>query len=209
MSETSKIIVVGTGGLAREFHAWFGDVFDVIGFSADRVDDHVASLLPGKRYDNSVTPDQAGTDQCVVAVSSPKMKRYLYTLLGNAGWKFPICIHATAVVAASAQLAEGVVVSPRAVIGSHAAIGALTYLNFQVGVGHDAVLSRFVQMNPGAQVGGAAEVGDGVLLGSNSALLQGVKVGADATVGLGGICLGRVRAGETMVGNPAKPWRLS
>ena len=83
MSERTKIIVIGTGGLAREFHAWFCDVVDIVGFSADKDDDDLAASLPGRRYDNSVTPDEAGTDQCVVAVSSPKQKRHLHQLLGK------------------------------------------------------------------------------------------------------------------------------
>lgn len=208
MSTKRKIVVVGTGGLAREFHAWFAHEIDILGFSADREDRGRAALLPGQRYDNNMTPDLAGTDQCVVAISSPDRKRYLHELLSKRGWKFPVLVHTSAIVAPNAEFADGVVISPQVVVGPNATIGALSYLNFQAGIGHDAVIGPYCQINPGAQVGGAAQLGRGVLLGSNSALLQGVKVGNDATVGLGAVCLTRVRSGVTVVGNPAKPWEL-
>jgi sugar O-acyltransferase (sialic acid O-acetyltransferase NeuD family) len=202
-----RILVVGTGGLAREFCAWFSDVIDVVGCSADQADDRLAAQLPGRRFDNSVTPDQAGTDQCVVAVGKPKDKRHLHAVLSRAGWQFPVLVHPTAIVAPNVEMAEGVVISPGVVIGTNVTIGALSYLNFQVGVGHDARIGRYVQVNPGAQLGGAVRIGDGALLGSNSALLQGAVIGEDATLGLGAVCLTRVRAGETLVGNPGQLWR--
>lgn len=208
MSKKQPVIVVGTGGLAREFHAWFGDQVDILGFSADRDDDPVAALLPGKRYDNSVTPDQAGTNQCVVAVSTPHMKRRLHQLLSEAGWEFPTLIHPTAAVAASAQLAPGVIVSPRSVIGSNASIGALSYVNFQVGIGHDAQVGNYVQLNPGSQIGGAALIEDEVLIGSNSAVLQSVRIGRGATVALGAVCFRHVRPETTVIGNPARTLQL-
>ncbi len=206
MSSKPRIIVVGTGGLAREFAVWFGDVVEIIGFSVDLPDQGPAAQLPGARFDNHVKPAGAGTDQCVVAVADPKMKRHLHQLLSDNGWRFPTLVHQSALVAQNAVLSEGVIVSPRTVIGSNAVIGALSYLNFQVGIGHDAVLGRYVQVNPGAQIGGETRIGDAVLLGSNSSLLQRVAVGDGTTVGIGAVCLSRVRAGETVVGNPAKKW---
>ena len=208
MSAKSKIVVVGTGGLAREFHAWFGDEVDIVGFSADREDSALAALLPGERYDNNVSPDVAGTDQCVIAISSPEKKMFLHELLSKRGWRFATLVHSSAVLAPTVALGEGVVISPRVVVGANAVIGSLSYLNFQAGIGHDAVIGPYCQINPGAQVGGAARMERGVLLGSNSALLQGVKIGAGATVGLGAVCLTRVRPGATVVGNPAKPWQF-
>ena len=42
-------------------------------------------------------------------------------------------------------------------------------MNFQVGVGHDARIDNFVQINPGAQIGGNTAIGENVLIGSEAA----------------------------------------
>ena len=84
----------------------------------------------------------------------------------------------------------------------------LSCLNFCCGVGHDAVIERFVQINPGCQLGGSVNIGEGTLVGSGSTILQGVCVGAKATVGSGSVVFNRVADGATVLGNPAKRMRI-
>jgi transferase family hexapeptide repeat protein/bacillosamine biosynthesis N-acetyltransferase PglD-like protein len=51
------------------------------------------------------------------------------------------------------------------------------------------------------------EVGEHVVLGMNASVREGVRIGADATVGMGSVVLDDVPAGETWVGVPARPIR--
>ncbi len=48
-------------------------------------------------------------------------------------------------------------------------------------------------------------VGHEALLGINSSVIQGVRVGAGATVGAGGVAIRDVSAGSIAVGVPARP----
>ena len=60
---------------------------------------------------------------------------------------------------------------------------------------------------PGVSLGGDVEVGEAAYIGMNASVREGVRIGADATVGMGSVVLDDVPAGETWVGVPARPIR--
>jgi UDP-3-O-[3-hydroxymyristoyl] glucosamine N-acyltransferase len=82
-------------------------------------------------------------------------------------------IHPTAVVAADAQIAEGVAIGPLSVIGPRAQVGSGTVILAHVTVGADTVIGRDCLFHPGARIGDRVVVGDRVILQHN------VSLGAD------------------------------
>jgi acetyltransferase-like isoleucine patch superfamily enzyme len=50
-------------------------------------------------------------------------------------------------------------------------------------------------------------IGRDVIVGVNSVILRGVRIGDGAVVGAGSVVVGTVPAGEIWVGNPAKKLR--
>ena len=60
---------------------------------------------------------------------------------------------------------------------------------------------------PGACIGGDVTIGDGVLVGANATILQGLTIGDDAMIGAGATVISDVPAGVTVVGTPARPVR--
>ncbi len=202
-----KILIIGSGGLAREFAAWFGDHFEICGFSSQAPEEHASFALPGRWFDPEVTPEQAGTDQAVVAIGSPALKQALHTALRQRGFKLPTVVHPSSIVADSASLGEGVLISPHCVVAAEVALGALTYLNFGCGIGHDTLIGAYSQVNPGAQVAGLVRLGEQVLVGSGASIIERVEVGAGATIASGAAVFSSVAAGTTMMGNPARRMR--
>jgi acetyltransferase-like isoleucine patch superfamily enzyme len=57
---------------------------------------------------------------------------------------------------------------------------------------------------PGACIGGDVEIEEDVLVGANSTILQGVRVGRGAVVGAGATVVNGVDPGVTVVGTPAR-----
>ncbi|MEN7537964.1 acetyltransferase [Aurantiacibacter flavus] len=204
------VVVVGTGGLAREFAAFFSDEVNIVGFSSESSEEYSKFKLPDKFFEGDITPELVGTRYAVLAIGSPITKEAVSKKLESAGFVFPNLAHSSSVLATDIQELpdQGLIVSPNCVVGSDVSFGRHVYLNFMVGVGHDATFDDFVQINPGAQVGGAVSVGSRVLIGSGSSILQGLKVRDSSTVGSGAVVFSSVRPGVTVVGNPAKRLKL-
>jgi len=202
-----KILIVGTGGLAREFSSWCSDYFQIVGYSSENITEHAEFNLSGIVHTGDVTPDKAGTDIVFVAIGTPSLKAKVYKQFSNLGFKFPSFIHPSSTVSDKANIEDGVIISPNCVVSPNVTLNRLVYVNFSCGIGHDTVVGNYVQINPGSQLGGSSKIGDNVLIGSGSIFLQGITVGNEATVGAGSVVLSRVAAGATVLGNPAKRMR--
>lgn len=205
-----KIVVVGTGGLAREFCSFFSDYkepISIVGFSGINLDDHRAFSLPGRFFLDDITPEIVETKEIVIAIGSPSKKKRISERLKGLGFSFPTLIHSSSVVSERATLGEGVIVSPNCIVSPNVQLKDFCYLNFGVGIGHDTVLGSFCQVNPGVQLGGCSSVDDETLIGSGSTILHGVKIGKGAVIASGSVVFSNVVDGATMMGNPAKRMR--
>ncbi|MDA8742116.1 hypothetical protein N9M64_00230 [bacterium] len=206
-----ELLVIGTGGLAREFTNFFRSTIRVIGYSSVDDREFAEFKLSGKFFDSDVVPTDVGTRNCVVAVGDPFLRERLVQDYKKRGFVFPNVIHETVVSATDLQKLSsvGIVISPNCVLGSNIRMGNHIYMNFQVGVGHDAKIEDFVQINPGAQIGGNTVVNEGVLVGSGSSIRQNLKIGKQSRIGMGAVVLSSVNPGITVVGNPAKKMSFS
>jgi acetyltransferase-like isoleucine patch superfamily enzyme len=72
-------------------------------------------------------------------------------------------------------------------------------------VEHDCVIGDFVTFAPAVCCNGAVEIGDGAYIGANAVIRQGLSIGKNAVIGMGAVVTKDVPAGETWVGNPARP----
>ena len=199
-----SVLIVGTGGLAREFASHFSEFIDIVGFSSPKPEEHRKFQLPGAIFNHNVTPELVGTDLAVIAIGAPLVRKKIVGDLKNRGFKFPSIIHPSSVDSKLSTINDGVVISPNCTISPNVTLGDFTYVNFNCGIGHDANIGKFVQINPGAQIGGGVTVGECSLIGSGATILQGVKIANNATVGSGSVVFSRVKSDTTVMGNPAK-----
>lgn len=84
-------------------------------------------------------------------------------------------------------------------------IGERVFLLAHSHIGHDAVIGDDCEIATGAVIGGYARLGDGVKVGLNATVLPMLTVGDGAVIGAGSVVVKDVPAGETWVGNPARP----
>lgn len=204
----NKVLVIGCGGLAREFSDFFSDQVEVVGFSGLDGHDYKKYNMPGKIFTNDVTPAEVGTDQAVIAIGSPQVRHMIYEMFMGRGFTYPSFIHSSAMVSAKAVLDEGVVISPKSVICANARLRKFTYVNLLCSIGHEAVVGPFVHINSGTHLGGGSIIGEKTLVGSGSFVLQKVEVGDNATIAPCSSVLSSVSSGATVLGNPALRMRV-
>ncbi len=207
----ARAVIVGAGDFARELYGWLNDEWRHQGLNQDIVfvDDNPQALarfpdlqprLAAAIADYQPLPG----DQVFLAVSDPQVKLRLARELADRGALFGTFIHRSAVIEGSAQLGQGCVVCPTAVVSCNAVVGDFVSLNIASTVGHDARIGAGTTLSAHADVTGHAVLGTGVFLGSHASVLPRVKVGDFARIGAGSVAMRNVRAGDTVMGVPAK-----
>ena len=200
-----KILIVGSSGLARELAYWGSSMFEIIGYATKTKSEKNKHNLPGIRFsDDEVTPDIAGTKNVLFGIGSTTIRKKLYKIYKRKGFQFPRLIHPSSTVPSSTKLDEGVIIAPNCVVSPNVRMGILTYINIQCGIGHDTLISDFVQINPGSQIGGQCTIGNQTLIGSGSTIIQSINVGSKATISSGSVVLVDVFDNSTVIGNPAR-----
>jgi UDP-2-acetamido-3-amino-2,3-dideoxy-glucuronate N-acetyltransferase len=116
------------------------------------------------------------------------------------------------------EIQSGAVVGRRCKIQSHAFICEGVEIEDEVFVGHGVLFINDKYPRATTESGHSQSAGDWTLLrtvverratlGSGAVILGGLRIGADALVGAGAVVTRDVRAGEKVVGNPARPLGL-
>jgi UDP-perosamine 4-acetyltransferase len=117
----------------------------------------------------------------------------------------PVLLHPSVIRAGSAEVAEGAVVMPRAVLGALARIGRLALINTGAIIEHDVMVEEGAHIGPGAVLCGGVRIGARALVGAAAVVAPNLSIGADAVVGAGAAVLADVPPGARMVGVPARP----
>ena len=113
-------------------------------------------------------------------------------------------IHPGAIVAATAQLGNGVHISPGVVVAPYVRIGDFAVLNRMVSVGHHTRLDEYAALNPGVQVAGICHIGAGAVVGIGTAVVDKISIGADTIIGAGSVVTRSIPENVIAYGAPAK-----
>ncbi|URZ00094.1 2,3,4,5-tetrahydropyridine-2,6-dicarboxylate N-acetyltransferase [Clostridium felsineum] len=99
-----------------------------------------------------------------------------------------------AVINIGSEIGEGAMVDMNAVVGARGKIGKRAH------VGAGAVIAGVLE--PPSK--SPCEIGDDVLIGANSVILEGVKIGAGSVIAAGSVVVDDVPSGVVVAGTPAK-----
>lgn len=209
-----RLVIVGTGGHAREVHELIEDIneaahvpaWDVLGWLDSNAATH------GKRvHDLPVLGDidwlASQEDTWVtVAIGATHVRRRVTQRLQAQGQRlFATLIHPTAVVGRRARIGAGSVLCAGSMATTDCRIGEHALLNRLAMVAHDDVLGDFVTLAPGVVLSGSVTVGEGTDIGTTAAVNQGLSIGEWSIVGSGAVVIKSLPDNCTAVGAPAKP----
>ena len=117
-----------------------------------------------------------------------------------------------AVIRDKVTIGDNAVIMMGAVINIGAIIGDGTMIDMGAILGGRAIVGKNCHIGAGAVLAGVIEpssatpviVEDGVLVGANAVIIEGIRIGKGAVVGAGAIVIEDVPAGAVVTGNPAK-----
>lgn len=122
-------------------------------------------------------------------------RRALFGRFASRGYKFPVILHPSAVIASDAILADGAQVMAGAVIQPAVSIGANALVNTGAIVEHDCRVGAHAHIAPGAVLCGAVSIGEGAHIGAGAVVLVGVSIGSGAVVAGGAVIARDIAAG--------------
>ncbi|MFW8625426.1 acetyltransferase [Deinococcus sp. ME38] len=209
---TRRIVIVGTGGHAREIHELIEDIntvaptWEIMGWLDSNAAAHGTTV-----HDLPVLGDvdwlQANPDVYVtVAIGAPPVRRRVVERVRAIGHtRFATLIHPTALIGRRVEIGEGTVICAGVITSTDYRLGQHVLINRMATVAHDDDLHDFVTIAPSAVISGNVTIGEGTDLGTNATVNQGVEIGAWTIVGSGAVVTKSLPANCTAVGAPAKP----
>ena len=205
-----QLVIVAAGGCGREVLQWVKDInavdnrWNIKGFIDDNLNalDGLKCSVPVLSTIDAyeIQPD----DRFVCCIGSSKTRKTVVDKLKAKGAVFATLIHPNAVIADSCTLGEGVIIYPYALISDNAVIGDHCIINMYSSVAHDSVLGEYCTISAHCDITGMCRLGDRVFMGTTSNMVPGSRIGDDVYICAGSTVMGRVRAGNKMLGNPAK-----
>ncbi|MEW5715669.1 acetyltransferase [Pseudomonas sp. SB113] len=142
-------------------------------------------------------------------VVGSSLRQSIYERAVGMGFRFPVLVHPSASVDASAQLAEGVQVMAGAVIQADASLGVNTIVNTSASVDHDCSVAAHVHIAPGVTLCGSVQVATGAFIGAGATVIQGLVIGEHAVVGAGAVMVRDLPARGILLGQTARCRTLS
>lgn len=194
------LYIVGAGGFGRETL----DAAIACGIA-------VAAFLDGATAGSTIrglpvlAPEEVSDGSYVVAIADAAARERIALSLGAAGLQPFTIVHPRSIIGPQTHIGVGCVVLANAHVSSDVRLGDHVHVNYNATVGHDAVLESYVTIYPGANVSGAVHLERGVSMGSNSCVLQGLRVGHHTFIGASALVTKDQRNGLTLVGVPARP----
>lgn len=212
---SQSLVVIGAGGFGREtldvVHAINSrsSSFDVLGVLDDAPSELNLERLAARdiRYLGAIEEwlsAAADESEFAVAIGKPSVRRELATRFESSGHQPATLIHPSAVIGSQTQIGAGTIICSGVQVSTNVRLGRHVHLNPSVVIGHDSMLEDFVSANPNATVSGECTICCGTLLGAASVILQGLLVGAGATVGAAACVVDNVSEAATVKGVPGR-----
>lgn len=181
--------------------------FDVVAYVDDVSEISPATTFGGKpvRRSADVLKNWAARALGFVAIGDPRARRRATASLIESGCSLATLIDPSAVVSATADIGEGVLVMPRCVVNANALVETGAILNTGSVIEHHCQIGSFAHIAPGATLGGGVTVGADTLVGIGSSVRNRIRIGMGCTVGVGAAVVADVGDGLVVTGVPARP----
>lgn len=190
---SSEILLIGGGGHCRsvidvieaEGNYTIAGIIDqkeligsqILGYEVIGCDDDLVSFVI--RYPNAVIT--------VGQIRSADLRKKLFAMLDSLGYHLPVIVSPRAYVSKHAALGRGTVVLHDALINAQAQIGDNCIINSKALVEHDCKVGDNCHISTGVLLNGATQIGSGTFVGSNAVSKEGAMVPENTFIKAGSI----------------------
>lgn len=156
----------------------------------------------------SICTDQRIND-VVIAIGDNWWRRRVYSDLTRncPNLKFPVVKHPSALIAASAEIGEGVAVLAGSHVGPGSRVGKFCIINTGSSIDHDCTMHDFASIAPGVFMGGYVRIGECSAIGVGASVSDRISIGTHAVVGTGAVVVRDIPDLVVAYGNPARVHR--
>ncbi len=210
---TSKLLLIGAGGLAREAAEAVRAVnavrpaWELLGFLDDDRAKHGKLIVGVRVLGSAETVDCHPNAQLLLCSGRPDnyvSRRLLGDRLGLDDARYATVIHPTATVGTSCTVAAGSVLLAHVDLTADVVIGSHVVVMPQVVLTHDVRIDDWATIASGVRVGGGCHIGQGAYIGSGACLREGITIGDWAMVGMGSVVTRDVPPERLWYGAPAR-----
>ena len=217
MNNPKKIVLIGAGGFGREVASIievvnsYKPTYELLGFLDDGSQYHEGMTINGYPWLGNHTwiAEHKESIVCTCCIGNPKVKKKIQEELTEEGVVFETIIAhgGFGYIGPETEIGPGCVFYGGVTISVNCKIGAGVVMNQMVNIGHDVSIGNYTTIMPFTGISGNCKVGEAVNIGGHAFVVPGRKIGDGATVAAGSIVFANVKAGTTVLGNPAKRMR--
>lgn len=203
------LIIIGAGGMGRTLYSsamesvGYGEAFDIKGF----IDDNLQALDGFPNYPpiletiKDYIPQE--NDVFVSSIGGASRRPCMEEVIRRGG-EFMELIHKTVRIYNNAKLGKGNFIGAYSVIGNDAEVGDYNMIQAYSVIGHDARIGNWNRIDTHVTCVGGIVIEDNVNIHTSAVISHGVTVESGSHVGALSFVIRKVKAGSTVMGNPAK-----
>ncbi len=143
----------------------------------------------------------------LIAAGEPAVRCKIKERLEKAHARLSQLIDVSTVVADTAHVSDGVIITPLCSISSDAVLACNSCVNTMSIIGHDVLIGENSVISSMVNMGGACIVGENSYIGMGALIKEGIKIGSNSIVGMGSVVYNDIPDGVIALGNPARVMR--
>jgi len=178
-----------------------------IKFVDDAIADDAKYGAQVMRFDQVISHNGIDQAEFLIAAGEPAVRNKIRVKLEQAKAKLGRLVDISTVVADTANISDGVVITPLCSISSDAVLARNSCVNTMSIIGHDVFIGENSVISSMVNMGGACIVGRDSYIGMGALIKEGVKIGSNSIVGMGSVVYNDIPDGVIALGNPARVMR--
>lgn len=144
-------------------------------------------------------------DVFICALGTPDTKKYYIQKILDKGGKFTNIIHPSAIInTINVKIGYGVIICPLTYISNDTTIGNYVTIQSHAAIGHDVIIGDYCQINALTFIGGFAQIGTETIINPGANIAPKKRVGNNVLVGINSTVLNTIHDNISVYGNPAK-----